>query len=82
MFKNALSSFELPVSLQFPILKFCIAMGVHHSKQSCDISSTPKKKAEANGKAPVEDAKVDEKATVTRFDSYAWIEAPACCFAI
>ena len=57
-------------------------MGVHHSKQSCDISSTPKKKAEANGKAPVEDAKVDEKATVTRFDSYAWIEAPACCFAI
>ena len=43
-------------------------MGIHHSKQSCDISSTPKKKTEANGKAPVEDVKAEEKATVIRPD--------------
>ena len=42
-------------------------MGVNHSKQSCDISSTPKKKGEANGKAPVEEIKSDEKITVNYF---------------
>jgi hypothetical protein len=35
-------------------------MGVKQSKQSCDISSTPKKNGEINGKAIVE-----EKITVT-----------------
>jgi hypothetical protein len=39
-------------------------MGVNHSKQSCDISSTPKKKAETNGKACVEEIKTEDKITV------------------
>jgi hypothetical protein len=40
-------------------------MGVNHSKQSCDISSTPKKKGELNGKGPVEEIKAtDEKIMV------------------
>ena len=38
-------------------------MGVSHSKQSLDISSTPKK-AEVNGKAAVEEVKTEDKITV------------------
>lgn len=45
-------------------------MGVSHSKQSLDISSTPKK-AEVNGKAAaVEEVKAEEKITVKLVLSY------------
>ncbi len=45
-------------------------MGVKHSKQSCDISSTPKKNGEVNGKGPVEAVKPEEKITVSFMTSY------------
>ncbi len=48
-------------------------MGVKHSKQSCDISSTPKKNGEVNGKGPVEAVKPEEKITVSFMTSHGCI---------
>ena len=52
-----------------------VKMGISHSKQSLDISSTPKK-ADVNGKAAVEEVKAEDKITV----SFEWLRIALMIF--